>query len=215
MTAINIEISESDLADVVSLLSGIKDGAATAIYRSVNKGLSHAQTQAVKAIGKELTLKAGRIKKDFSMRKANKANLTGAVWATGQPVGLLSFSARPVKKGYSVKVKRSGSRTLLKHAFKAKTRKLRNDGSEYETEHLWWRSYQGPRSGTGTKYAGYFAGLPAGHPMKGPQLERLSGPRIEDIFGHNDILTDVQAKSSDKITESLGKETYNILRRHG
>jgi hypothetical protein len=215
MPSISIEISQQDLTDVVNMLSGIKDGAATAIYRSVNKGLSHAKTQAVKAIGQELTLKAARIKKDFSMRKASKSVLSGAVWATGQPVGLLNFSANKVKAGYSVKVKKRSSRTLLKHAFKAKTRKLRNDGSEYETEHLWWRSYDGPRSGTGTENVGYFAGLPAGHPMKGPELERLTGPRIEDIFGQDDILSDVQDKASAKITENLGKETYNLLRRFG
>ena len=215
MSAVNISLSQADLAAVEELLRGIKDGAATVIYRSVNKGLSHAQTQAVKAVGGDLMLKASRIKKDFSLRKASKSDLSGSVLAVGQPVGLLNFSANPVKKGYSVKVKRSGSRALLKHAFKAKTRKLRNDGSNYDTEHLWWRSYSGPRSGTGTKNAGYFAGLPSGHPMKGPELERLTGPRIEDIFGREDILSDVEAKAADKIVEDLGKETYNLLRRYG
>lgn len=214
MPSISIELSQEDLKDVVNMLSGIKDGAATAIYRSVNKGLSTAQTQAVKAIGQVLTLKASRIKKDFSMRKASKADLSGAVWATGSPVGLLNFSANKVKAGYSVKVLKSSSRTTLKHAFKAKTRKLRNDGSAYETEHLWWRSYDGPRSGTGTTNAGYFASLPPGHYLKEP-LDRLTGPRIEDIFGRDGILSDVEAKASARVTENLGKETYNLLRRFG
>lgn len=205
MVAVNITISSEDIASVAALLSGITNGAATAIYRSVNKGLLNAQTQAVKAIGKDLMLTASRIKKDFSMRKANGSDLSGAVWATGQPVGLLNFSANKVKSGYSVKVKRSGSRSLLKHAFKAKTRGV---------EHLWWRSWDGERTGTGTKNVGYFAGLPSRHMMKGP-LERLTGPRIEDIFGNEDILTAVESQASEKITENLSKETYNLLRRYG
>lgn len=209
-----IEIDKSDLQSARALLSGIKGGANTAIYRAVNRGVSFAQTQAVKAIGQDLNLKAARIKSDFTMRKAKKGDLSGAVTATGQPVGLLQFGANKVKKGYSVKVKRKGKRTLLKHAFRAKTTKPKKNGSTYTTEHLWWRKEYGPsRTGSGTKYVRYFASLPAKHPLKEP-LHRLSGPRIEDIFAKPKIYDPVVNMASEKVSETLMSEAENILSRY-
>lgn len=214
MTAVKIDVSETDIANVRFLLKGISGGADLAISRAVNQGVSTGRTQGVKEVGKYLNLKASRIKKDFDVRKATKANLSGAVWATGQPVGLLNFGARSVKKGYSVKVLRKGKRTLLKHAFRAKTKKLRNNGTAYETEHLWWREYDGPRTGTGTKFVAYFAGLPHGHELKEP-LQRLSGPRIEDVFAKPGMMDTVQAVASEKMQAKLMSEAARILARHG
>lgn len=214
MTSISIGVSEADIASVQSLLRGISGGADLALSRAINQGVSTGKTQGVKEVGKYLNLKASRIKKNFDVRKAKKSNLSGAVLATGRPVGLLNFGARSVKKGYSVKVLRKSSRTLLKHAFKAKTKKLRNNGTTYETQHLWWREYDGPRTGIGTKFAGYFAGLPKGHELKGP-LHRLSGPRIEDVFARDDILGTVQAGASEKMQAKLMSEAERILARHG
>ena len=214
MTTIDVEFSEQDISDVKSMLSGIKDGAATAIMRAINQGLSTGKTQGAKEVGQIYTLKSSRIKKDFDMRKATKAELSGSVWATGEPVGLLNFSANKVNAGYSVKVLKSGGRSVLKHAFKAKTRKARKDGTTYETEHLWWRSYDGPRSGSGTTFVGYFGGLPSGHKFRDP-IERLEGPRIEDALSRPEVLAKVQDAASEKMQSKLATETYNLLRRYG
>lgn len=214
MQGVKINVSDRDLAEVRALLAGVSNGAATAIYRAINKGLSTAKTQAAKGVGARLGLKAARIKKDFSLKKARRADLSGALVSTGAPVGLINFSPRVVKKGVSVIVRRSGGRKLLKHAFRATSKKARKDGTTYSTEHLWWRSYSGPRSGTGTKHARYFAGLPAGNKYKGPDLERLSGPRIEDILAAPEVINVVQAKAADQYTASLVTETEAILRKY-
>ncbi len=210
-----IQASRTDILKVEAMLKDIKGGANLALARAINQGVSTGKTQAVKSIGQYLNLKAARIKKDFAIKKAKKTDLTGYVSATGKPVGLLNFGARATKKGYSVKVKRKGSRKLLKHSFKAKTRKARKDGSNYETEHLWWRKgYGGARTGTDTKYAGYFASLPADHYLKRP-LHRLSGPRIEDVFAKSGIYDPVQAVAAEKTNQKLMSEAERILSRHG
>ena len=214
MTAVKISVSNSDIARVRALLSEVSGGAELAISRAVNQGISTGRTQGVKEIGKILNLKASRIKKDFDSRPASKSNLSGAVWAKGRPVGLLNFGARAVKSGYSVKVYRSGKRSLLKHAFKARTKKVKNDGTTYETEHLWWRKYDGPRSGTGTLHVGYFSRLPSDHYLKIP-LKRLQSLRIEDVLARDEVLGKVQAAASEKMQTKLMVETERILARNG
>lgn len=206
MPTINASVSSADIARVASLLRGIAGGADTAMYRSINKALSTVNTQAAKGVGAYLPLKAARIKKDFTVTKARKATLAGKFVASGIPVGLINFAARMVRKGVSVKVLRKGSRKTVKHAYIAKGKNA--------TEHVWWREYSGPRSGTGTKHAGYFGGLPSGHYMKGP-VERLTGPRIEDALARDDILGPVQTAGADQLTKTMDHEVERMLQLYG
>ncbi len=206
-----VEISDGDLAKVRSMLRDVRGGADLAIARALNKGISHGKTQAVKAIGQYLTLKAARIKQDFTVRKAKKSDTSGAIIATGRPVGLLNFMARPRKDGYSVKVKRRGPREVLKHAFRASTTNVKNGGGTYTTEHLWWRQYSGSRSQGPPMPPGFYARLPERfrHP-----LQRLEGPRIEDIFDKPGIIDPIMKAASDKTSLHLDTEVERILKKH-
>lgn len=197
------------------MLEDIKGGAEIALSRSINNGVSTGRTQAVKSIGEYLNLAATRIRQDFGATfNSTRRNLAAGIIATGQPVGLLNFGARQRADGWSVKVLRAGSRTVLKHAFKAKTTKTRADGSTYDTEHLWWRiNFGGVRTGTGTKFSRYFATLPRQHFKKAP-LQRLEGPRIEDIFAQPGIYDPIMHMANERVISSMDTEIQTILRRH-
>ena len=206
MAGSKIELNKADLAQVNSMLSDIKGGANLALARALNKGVTHGKTQAAKDIGAYLNLKAKRIKSDFDGTfKAKKTDLRAGIVAKGKPVGLINYGARERVGGYSVKVLKKGKREFLKHSFKAKVKGI---------EHLFWRTkYGGKRTGSKKRYAKYFGTLPKAHFKKLP-LEKLDGPRIEDVFAKPGMLDTILKLTEDKIGDQLFTEAETILRRH-
>lgn len=208
MTA--VKLNQADVAKVKALLGDLKDKYKTVIVRSINKSLQTAQTQATARIGNEINLKAARIKKDFTLKKANYSDMSGSLKMTGKPVGLVQFGARQTQKGVSVKVLKSESRSVLKHAFIT-------TGKGSKKEHVFWRQKErktmpkpkrfpmGKISKKGWKH------IPK--PYKLP-LERLTGPRIEDIFAQPKVLDPVTIQAQHLYFKNVAAEVDNILRMH-
>jgi hypothetical protein len=195
----SITLSTSDMIKLNLLLSEIKNGAKTATYRAINKTLSGVQTDAVQEVYDELNLTKTRIRKDFTVKKAFLSNPSGHVKASGKPVGLSSFSGtRQTQKGVSVKVKRV--RKVLKHAFVAEAKNALN---------VWWRAYSGARSKK--MPALQYARLPRF--MRFPII-RLTGPRIEDILAHENVMKVVMKKAGDRYLKNIDHEASYLLSKH-
>ncbi len=217
MTEPMIKINKSDLADVESLLSDVKNGATKAMVTAINTTAKTTKVQVRKRLAKELNLKAKRIGQDLSVEKANYSKVSGAVRATGEPVGLVQFGARQTQRGVTTKVLKSSSRSLLKHAFIAKGKGKSSAADGSTKTHVWWRS--GDRSKlpapkrfpTGKRARANWDNIPRDY--KYP-LERLTGPRIEDILVKPQIIGPVQANAGNLLTQNLAKKVVDILRRH-
>lgn len=205
------EIDTSSLDDIQQLLSGIKSGYPRVVSGAINATLTTVKTQAAARIGNELNLKAARIKKDFTVQKANFSKLKGAVIATGEPVGLINFGAKQTQKGVTVKVLRKGGRSLLRHAYIG-------TGRGKSGSHVFWRkkdraSMPTPkRFVTGKKHR-------APWPKFGAQytspVERLTGPRIEDFFAKPSIFDPVSIQASHVFARNVEKKVDDVLRRFG
>jgi hypothetical protein len=184
------------------MLKEIKNGVPRVMTAAINKTLKTTQTQAVKAIGQELNLTAKRIKKDFTQEPATWAKTKGALIAKGGPVGLIQYGANRIKAGVSVKVKKTGARSLVAGAF---------IGRRGTKEHLYRRQYH-----TGVKKAVVpgrkYAALPNEYRLP---VERLTGPRIEDIYGKKAVYGAIVLLSAAKFAENMGKEAAAVLRRFG
>ena len=199
--AINVEVDAADTAALKRLLIGIKNGVPRALTGSINKTLKTTQVQAVKRIGQELNLKAARIKADFRQIKATWASTRGALIAEGAPVGLINYAANQIKAGVSVKIKKTEARTLIKGAYKA------HRGTK---EHVYRRQYHATKKAAipGRKYAA----MPKKYRFP---TERLSGPRIEDIYAKPAIYDFISVLAADKFAENVGLEAAALLRRFG
>ena len=214
--SITVKIDQSALERVRAALEGIKNGYENALVTSINKTLTTAKTQAAARIGNELNLKAARIKEDFTVKKANYSDPSGALTATGEPVGLVNFGANKTQKGVTVKVKRSGSRSLLKHAFISKGSGASKAADGTTKEHVFWREYDGPRSKT-PKWMSIrlkmfpYAALPKKFRLP---LERLTGPRIEDIFAQAKVLDPVTIQANTLFLSNVESKIDEILRRY-
>jgi len=199
MSGISVQVNMDQLRAVQLNLAHIDGAGRTVTCRAVNKTLAGVRTDAVAEIHSRLNLTKTRIRQDFKLYKATFSGWPGKVKAEGEPVGLASFGARQTQKGVSVQVLRNSSRQLLKHAFIATQQ--RTDKSTYKN--VYWRSWAGERTGpAGGKF----------YPREYRQpIERLTGPRIEDIFGKREVMAAVEKKADARLSKNLDHELEYFL----
>lgn len=203
MTA--VQISQADVTAVRNMLGDLADKYKSVMTTSINKTLTTARTQATARIANEINLKSSRIKEDFSIKKANYGDISGSLKATGEPVGLINFGANQTMKGVSVKVLKSSSRTVIKHAYIAAR------GSK---EHVYWRKNRMPGAGkwpVGKKTNVNWRNVA---PKYKRPVERLTGPRIEDIFGKPGVLDPVSIQAQHVYLINVKNKIDEIIRRH-
>jgi len=203
MTA--VQINQADMAAVKNMLGDLADKYKSVMTTSINKTLTTARTQATARIANEINLKSSRIKKDFSIKKANFGDISGSLKATGEPVGLINFKANQTQKGVSVKVLKSSSRTMIKHAYIAAR------GSK---QHVYWRKNRMPGTGkwpTGKKTNVHWSAVA---PQYRRPVERLTGPRIEDIFAKPKVLDPVSIQAQHVYLIYVENKIDDIIRRH-
>ncbi len=206
-----INIDTSALEQVHDLVRGIQDGYKKVLVGAINTTATTVKVQAAARIGNELNLKAARIKQDFTIVKANYTSLSGAVRATGEPVGLVNFGAKQTQKGVTVKVLKASGRSLLRHAYIAKGR-----GNK---EHVWWRSTPRNQLPAPKKFqVGKIAPKVPWPRFDGDYttpIERRTGPRIEDIYAQMDVLEPIETQAAHVFVQNVGKKTDEVLRRFG
>ncbi|MBI9092801.1 MAG: hypothetical protein JEZ12_26595 [Desulfobacterium sp.] len=205
-----IEMSKGDIAEVESLLADVKNGSKRALTNALNKTLKTVQTRAAKAVGADLALTAKRIKQDFAIKKARFSDITGSFVSKGKPIGLMQYAAKQTKKGVSFKVKRAGRRKTVRHAFIAPAK---NGGGL----HVWWRGKiwkrpVNPKLKYGALPRKYR--FPVSSSKKTRGVQRLTGPRIEDILGESTMWEGICVDAAGKYVENLGGQIEDILRRH-
>ena len=212
-TTLNLKIDQADIAKVNLLMGDIKNGVPKVMVRAINKTLDGVQTDAVKFIAVDLNLTQARIREDFFINKASWDYIAGSVVAKGKPVNLASFQGTTENRsdwngGLSVKIKKSGARVKLKHAFlwsrgagpfKMNTESggISQDTAKTAFEREWhdyhtFRSVFSPWKKFGAKYR-----LP---------LEERRGPRIEYEFAKDRVLKSVEIEAKGRIDANIAHE---------
>jgi Prophage minor tail protein Z (GPZ) len=116
---------KTNFADVIKKVKQLQDGIRDkAMVSAVNKVAAQAKTAMSKEIGAEFNLKAGKIKDALRVRKARYERGAARIEAVlespsrrGRSLNVISFEARQVAAGVSVKIKRSAGRKVIKSAF--------------------------------------------------------------------------------------------------
>ncbi len=119
-----IEINRQQMEEAEQRLAHIKNGAALALSRALNKTVAKSRTLASTEIRKQIRLKASKVREKLRIVKANRNQLTAALQADRR--GLLMYNyvtnyanarkgrpATPIK----VKVKPDGKTYILPHSF--------------------------------------------------------------------------------------------------
>lgn len=208
--AVKIEVNPADVRDVKLALAGIKNGAARALSTGINKTIKTTQVQAVKLIGQKLNLKAARIKADFKQDKASFTRPIGALVSTGTPVGLINFAAKQVKKGVTSKVLKSSARFLTTGAYIGPGKASTNARDGGNRLHVFRRAYKGPKKKVMPTRS--YGALPDA--LRLP-TSRKTGPRVQDIYGSQEVYGKVQRIAADALAKNIAIEVASLIRRFG
>lgn len=190
MSGFSVKIDKEDLAKVDSAMTGIKNGYAKVVVRSLNKTITGVRADAVKEIQKEITPKAKVIRDTFILEKANYANLSASVKSTGWPLPLINYLARAVKAGVSFQVFKRSGRSTLKGGFIA-TMKSGHKG-------VFWREYKDT--------SGYQAKKSVKREL--PKKYRLPirqryGPAVPSVLEQDKVMDPILVKAGDRLSKEL------------
>jgi hypothetical protein len=107
------------LRDLEQLAERVRDQALT---RSINRTLVGVRTAVSRETRSVLNLRARDVEKVLSVRRARAGEPVGEVVVAAKAAPLIAFGARQTTRGVSVKVRRQGSRTVLRRSFIATMR---------------------------------------------------------------------------------------------
>lgn len=198
---IRVTIDQNDLNKVKSMLSGIENGADKALTRSINKTTVNSQTYMVKKTGAHFNVKAARIKKDFDIKKATYSKTSASVDVTSEPIGLINFGGKQLKKnkGVSVKVLKKGPREKLGSGFFVKVKK---------NLHIGERTYE--HRGQKPVRPIAYAKLPKMY----KKFKVKYGPRLNSYLERPDVRADVEEHAAERMSVNLLHEADAILNRY-
>lgn len=206
-----IKFDEAQLNRVKSDMFGIKNGAEKVLNRSIAKTLTNVKADTVNRLFALLNLKKGFIRDGDTTERYhkgvktfhNRAAISGRVYSTGFQVPLIYFgSPTQLKSGAGVKVKvlKSGSLQLLKHAF------IMTADSGHKS--IFWR-----QKIMGRKWIrGYPYALMAKKPYRLP-VKQLRGPKVQDFLAKKEVNLAILGNADHRLLVNLDHELDYMLDR--
>lgn len=104
MTGIHLEINEDkELERIQKALACTPEKARLVLKKAVNDTAKKAAKELAKEAKNDYRITTVKFAKEFQQKKATKANLTAAVFATGSPIPSSKFKVNPTSPAYSEK----------------------------------------------------------------------------------------------------------------
>ena len=95
----------------------IKREMAKAQRSATNKLMRKASVAASKKVREVYVIKARDLKQFTKIRRASGSRSTATLIITGSPIGLIHFGPKQVRRGVSVRIKKTSGRKVVKSAF--------------------------------------------------------------------------------------------------
>ena len=191
-----IEVDQQDLTELKGALFGMQNVVPIIRRRTINKTLTGTKTQAKKLVAKYYNLTQTRIGQNISIKNTTATDPNAWFKSTGRPIGLVSFSGtRQTAKGVSVKVLKDEQRKVIKHAFIATAKNVKN---------VFWRQQViEPRKKL-------IKGFPYGRLPKRYRFPiiRRTGPRVEDELSKTRTIEPLKKYIGDRMVE-VAKQEFN------
>ena len=203
--ALNIRVDQKSLRGVKLVLSGVRNGYPKALLRATNRTVVATKTAMSTEARAILNLRKSDVDKKIQVKKATTKDPNAYVKRSGKPISLTTFiGTRQLKKGVSAKIKKDSKRSVIPHAFIATSKKARQAFRRAKPP------YRVPVNQLPKNYQAYFAGLGKKDEKKFP-IERLTGPRVEDIISKTSIIARIQAKASETFDKNIAQQTKFLL----
>jgi len=190
----NVVLNDADMRDLRLFLEAQTKDTRKILTRAINRALPGVRTDAKDEIAKVTPLKKSAMHKRMTLKKAWPDKITGLMDCTSRPIPLIDYGARQTKKGVTVQVLRSSSRSLIAHAFIA-TMKSGHKG-------VFWREEKDfARKQFSQKIT--YGSLPRKYRL--PITERY-GPRVSDFLANNKVMGKVIQKAGDRWDKAIEYE---------
>jgi len=200
-----ITISVTGIAQTIDKIERLKDQIKTkAMVSALNKTATQTKNLATRLIRKSYLVKSEDLKDKIVIQKASKNRLTAMVISKkkGGGIQLTKYSARMTRKGLSVKVKRSGGRSIIPGAFIGKdTAFIRTGEKTHAPKQGYWAGKTIKR------------GERKGQPILRQRLKKLYGPSIADLMGSKEIETQLIKFANTKVVEIFMNEIRFYMKR--
>jgi len=205
MAQLQIDINPAQIREVEAMFAGIGNSATKVLTRAINKTLTGVRTDMTDEAYQELNTTKTVIRSAVKINRATWSDISGKCFRAGKPLSLSKFTGTAQRaKGVSVKVLRSGNRTILGHAFIA-TMRSGHVG-------VFWRKTD--KVGTGTKSLladkSDYGRLP--EHLRLP-IKELYGPRVEDILAKAGRWKNVEDKANARLLKNMEQEIAYELSR--
>lgn len=178
-----------DINNALDKLNLNKNGVKPAVARALNKTVVTGRAEGARAIqAAGYNMKAGDIKRALRAdQRATRANLNAQITASGQPIPLIQFAARPTGSGVSVNVK--NGRKIIPHVFIAV---MPGSGHRGVFERVGNAHKRVTKAGKR-----YTSGLP---------IKELYGPSIKAAFGSAQVIQQVSTVMRERFPVVLVQE---------
>lgn len=184
MAAITANLDTRPLSEALGRIS--KATGRTALRRSLNRASKAMETQSIREVRNELTLKARDVRKAIRRPRltASSSGVAAEIGISLKPVPVSRFQARQVRKGVSVKIKKSGGRSVIPRTFKA------------------------------TMPSGH-EGVYRRKTTKRLPIQELFSTSAGSTIRDREILRRIQARGREQFTMALGNQIRQAVRKRG
>ena len=136
---VDVQVDRRQVRRVERMLQAVPRGAGKVFSRAINKTATAARRKIVDAVAGELAVRKGELKKrNVKLRKASYTRWAAAIQITGKRIPLARFQAKQTRRGVSYRIRRTGGRKTIPHAFLA---------ARHGLQHVWRRAAGGGPSG--------------------------------------------------------------------
>ncbi len=192
MTALSVKMDQGDIAKVKLMLGVLNPAVGRVIQQSINRTLAGVRTDATNEVSNVITPTKTKIRGTITVNKMTVSGGNAFVKCTGGPLNLINFKANPTNKGVTVQVKKSGGRSLIKHAYIATMK----NGQKL----VMWRKYEGTRANWDKPNKKKYGAFPKKYRFPGKALTSMA---IPDVMGHGPTMAEILRLGGDRLKKNL------------
>lgn len=186
--ALEIKFDEKELDEIRKMLRGIPNAMPKVISRGINRTTTSTRAEIARRIAAEVKIIQSAVKKGIKVLKATQARWRADLDLLTKRIPLIKFGARPLKKGVSYRISKSGGQKKI-------TDPARPFKQTMKSGHVGIFRRKTPET----------AQLP---------IVELKGPSVGGVFeGAAGIAAEVQESSSQKLTKNIDRQLAFILSR--
>lgn len=195
--------------EIMQMLQRVAGDIGPGASRALNRTANGVRTDMTKLATSILNVRSKDVRDGIKINGANPSNLKATVYRRGRPLSLYDYiGTRELEgRGVSIKVFKTGKRTILKHAFVA-TMKSGHEG-------VFWREWSGPRTTPKNKRLPWKKFSPHKGIDYRLKISERFGPGIENTLSKSENSVILKMQAMERLQKEARHELNRALKKRG